>query len=170
MFFAKSPRHTRQNAITEGDLECILTRNCEGTEQLQKLDELYYGVFWQRDIEEFEYQDRVIELEKAAVTVYDRDAETLNCSEQLKVGDIVSFMDGGLVTVRKVGKLLDNGSYGLEMPQIEEAFQSLKQSEIGEVSFQNIVDYYGEDNLIVADSGAMQKSSAVTVSHSISNL
>ena len=36
MFFAKIPRHTSQNAITEGDLECILTRNCEGTEQLLK--------------------------------------------------------------------------------------------------------------------------------------
>ena len=36
MFFAKIPRHTRQNAITEGDLECILTRNCEGTEQLHE--------------------------------------------------------------------------------------------------------------------------------------
>ncbi len=35
MFFAKIPRHTRQNAIAEGDLECILTRNCEGTEQLR---------------------------------------------------------------------------------------------------------------------------------------
>ena len=35
MFFAKIPRHTRQNAITEGDLECILTRNCEGTERLR---------------------------------------------------------------------------------------------------------------------------------------
>ena len=34
MFFAKIPRHIRQNAIAEGDLECILTRNCEGTEQL----------------------------------------------------------------------------------------------------------------------------------------
>lgn len=34
-FFAKIPRHIRQNDITEGDLECILTRNCEGTEQLQ---------------------------------------------------------------------------------------------------------------------------------------
>ncbi len=37
MFAGKIPRHTRQNAITEGDLECILTRNCEGTEQLQKM-------------------------------------------------------------------------------------------------------------------------------------
>ena len=35
MFFAKIPRHTSQNAITEGDLECILTHNCEGTEQLR---------------------------------------------------------------------------------------------------------------------------------------
>ena len=35
MFFAKIPRHTRQNAITEGDLECILARKCEGTEQLR---------------------------------------------------------------------------------------------------------------------------------------
>ena len=35
MFFAKIPSHTRQNAITEGDLECILTRNWEGTEQLR---------------------------------------------------------------------------------------------------------------------------------------
>ena len=37
MFFAKIPRHTRQNAITEGDLECILTRDCEGTEQLRRM-------------------------------------------------------------------------------------------------------------------------------------
>ena len=39
MFFAKIPRHIRQNAITEGDLECILTRNCEGTEQLRYIRE-----------------------------------------------------------------------------------------------------------------------------------
>ena len=37
MFFAKIQRHIRQNAITEGDLECILTRNCEGTEQLHSV-------------------------------------------------------------------------------------------------------------------------------------
>ena len=36
-FFAKIPRHIRQNDITEGDLECILTRNCEGTEQLRNI-------------------------------------------------------------------------------------------------------------------------------------
>ena len=35
--YGKIPRHTGQNAITEGDLECILTRNCEATEQLHDL-------------------------------------------------------------------------------------------------------------------------------------
>ena len=39
MFFAKIPRHTRQNAITEGDLECILTRNCEGTEHFLRREQ-----------------------------------------------------------------------------------------------------------------------------------
>ena len=42
--FAKIPRHTRQNAITEGDLECILTRNCEGTEQLRIYDKKSMGL------------------------------------------------------------------------------------------------------------------------------
>ena len=35
--YAKIPRHTSQNAITEGDFKCILARNCEGTEQLRKM-------------------------------------------------------------------------------------------------------------------------------------
>ena len=52
MFFAKIPRHTRQNAITEGDLECILTRNCEGTEQLpenRKMEAAIWRVLQQRN-------------------------------------------------------------------------------------------------------------------------
>ena len=34
--YAKIPRNTNQNAITEGDFKCILVRNCEDTEQLRK--------------------------------------------------------------------------------------------------------------------------------------
>ena len=53
MSFAKIPRHTRQNAITEGDLECILTHNCEGTERLSlylvryiRIMEKFTGKVW----------------------------------------------------------------------------------------------------------------------------
>ena len=34
---AKIPRHASQNSIAEGDFRWILTRNCEGTEQLRNL-------------------------------------------------------------------------------------------------------------------------------------
>ena len=30
--YAKIPRHTSKNAITEGDFKCVFARNCEGTE------------------------------------------------------------------------------------------------------------------------------------------
>ena len=33
--YAKIPRHTSKNAITEGDFKCIFARNCEVTEQLR---------------------------------------------------------------------------------------------------------------------------------------
>ena len=35
--YAKIPRHTRKNAITEGDFKCVFARNCEGTEQLRMI-------------------------------------------------------------------------------------------------------------------------------------
>ena len=35
--YAKIPRHTSKNAITEGDFKCIFARNCEGTEQLRMI-------------------------------------------------------------------------------------------------------------------------------------
>ena len=35
--YAKIPRHTSKNAITEGDFKCIFARNCEVTEQLRMI-------------------------------------------------------------------------------------------------------------------------------------
>ena len=40
--YAKIPRHTSQNPIAEGDFQWILTRNCEGTEQLRNI---FHGNF-----------------------------------------------------------------------------------------------------------------------------
>ena len=38
--YAKIPRHTSKNAITEGDFKCIFARKCEGTEQLPILNKI----------------------------------------------------------------------------------------------------------------------------------
>ena len=35
--YAKIPRHTSKNAITEGDFKCVFARNCEVTEQLRMI-------------------------------------------------------------------------------------------------------------------------------------
>ena len=35
--YAKIPRHTSKNTITEGDFKCIFARNCEVTEQLRMI-------------------------------------------------------------------------------------------------------------------------------------
>ena len=37
MYMSKSRDIQVKNAITKGDLECILARNCEGTEQLHRI-------------------------------------------------------------------------------------------------------------------------------------
>ena len=42
MFFAKIPRHTRQNANVR--FARILTRNCEGTEQLRFIYVILYEI------------------------------------------------------------------------------------------------------------------------------
>ena len=39
--YAKIPRHTSKNAITEGDFICIFACNCEGTEQLPVVNKFY---------------------------------------------------------------------------------------------------------------------------------
>ena len=52
--YAKIPRHTSQNAITEGDFKCILARNCEGTEQLRKIN-----ITVQRKIKRYRFRQRI---------------------------------------------------------------------------------------------------------------
>jgi hypothetical protein len=58
--YAKIPRHTSQNAITEGDFKCILARNCEGTEQFV-----------------LEYGQSKIEYLKTPHGAYDRNMEMI---------------------------------------------------------------------------------------------
>ena len=50
--YAKIPRHTSKNAITEGD--GIFARNCEGTEQLRKIN-----VTVQRKIKRYRFRQRI---------------------------------------------------------------------------------------------------------------
>lgn len=138
----------------------------EAAEVIEKLDALYYGEFWPKDLEEVEYQDNVKELADGTITEYDRDADTLRTTEQLQNGDIVSFKNSGFIVIRKVVNVQADGTYELELPEMEEVFKTLKQSGVTELTFRDIVNYYGEENLVAAQADEIPPS-VMMASHTI---
>lgn len=140
----------------------------EAKEIIKKLDKLYFSEFWQTGIENVVYQEDVIELEDKDVIVYNDDLEEIVVSDELNqklsVGDVIVFYNKGFVTARKIQSVAaDHQTYVLEIPGIEEVLDTLIESDVKELGFQDIVNYYGEENLIAAD-----KPSVTAVSHTFS--
>lgn len=67
---------------------------------------------------------------------------------------VIVFDNNGFVTARKVNFSSNNGTYKLDIPEIEEVVDSLLESDVTEISFQDIVNYYGEENLVVTDNNS----------------
>lgn len=138
----------------------------QAEEVLEKLDELYYGEFWPRDVEEVEYQEHVKKILKGAIISFDRDSNELITTEALQNNDIISFRYGGIVVNRKVEAVHGEGVYGLGFPEMEEVYTKLVQSGVAELTFQDIVNYYGDENLTVAEGDENKQPAAVNVSFS----
>lgn len=153
--------------ITKGQLSDGLSTE-EAGKVIKRLDKLYYEVFWPDDVEEYKLQDSVIELKKESVLSYDKESEVMKCKEELKVGNIVKFKKGRAVVARKISKILSDGTYELEYPEMEEVFETLTESGVSELTLTDILNYYGKDSLKIVDSGSEKSNSIVTVSHTIS--
>ncbi|MGN0342903.1 MAG: hypothetical protein ACI4DO_08925 [Roseburia sp.] len=134
---------------------------------IEKLDELYYGEFWPKDLEEYEFQNTVNNLTEESILSYDKDANVLNCKELLNAGDVITFNDGEFVVARKVSTVLSDGNYALTDPEMEEVFETLTQSGVKELTFQDIVNYYGEENLELSVNESVQINSSIMVSDTI---
>lgn len=78
--------------IEKDKLKKVLT-NEEAIEIIEKLDSLYYGEFWPRDLEQVDYQGNVKVISSEDVVEYNRDENTLITSESLQVGDIITLLD-----------------------------------------------------------------------------
>lgn len=154
--------------IREEQLEGGLSEK-EAEDMIERLDELYYGVFWPQDLEEYEFQEAVIEVNQDAVLSYDREANVLGCTESLRVGDVITFKNGGFVVARKIWNILNDGTYELEDPELEEVFVTLRQSGVAGITFQDIVNYYGEENLKLADRAGDRNSTAMMASLRLSD-
>ena len=128
---------------------------------IKKLDEHYYDTFWPKDLDEVEYQDNVRQLEEGTVTAFDEEMGILRTTEKLKEGDVITFRKDGFVVIRKVSSILEDGSYELGIPEMEEVFKTLKQSGVSELTFQDIVNYYGEENLVTAQAETSETNAAM---------
>lgn len=146
--------------IEESEFEEDFTEE-KALDVINKLDELYFGVFWPTDIEEYECQDNVIHLEETDILSYDNLFEKIKCEKDLSVGDVILFKNKGLVVARTVVGI-NYDEYQLTIPKLEEVFITLEQSGVGEVSFQDIVNYYGEENLTIVGKEEAPNQNATT--------
>ncbi|MGI6720350.1 MAG: hypothetical protein ACOX4E_05610 [Anaerovoracaceae bacterium] len=149
--------------IGTGDLEKALTVK-QAEKVIQKLDDLYYRVFWAIGVEEIAYQEGVTELADADVVSYDSATGTLLVSadmpHEFSAGDIVVFDDKGFRSAGKIRAALGGNTYALDTPALEDVIDTLIGSDVKELSFQDIAAYYGEENLLATGSGFSEKFTA----------
>ena len=139
----------------------------EAEQVIEKLESLYFGVFWKTDVENVVYKESVIQIDANKVAMYDKESEEIEIVEtQLSKGDIFVFEKNGFVIARRVKEVTDSGTYILEMPDLDEVVESLVQSDIIEMTFQDIINYYGEENVILSQ--AESEPNVMMVSHTIS--
>ena len=118
-------------------------------EVLNRLSELYYGVFWQDDMEQVEYAKDVVVLSSGSILQANEDvsevsiaAETLS---QVEEGKIIVFDYGntGLKIARRITGIGAEGTLQLDDDiELNEILGSLAVSDISEVSMADILNYY----------------------------
>lgn len=124
--------------------------SAEACEQvLETLMRLRFGEFWKDDFTEVVYRDGVVEL--PAEDVRQKDADHLeivvgeNVAASLEPGVIVVFEKENTKCkiAGKVTGIEENGVLQLASVELDEVVESLVVSDITEMTFDNIVDYYG---------------------------
>ena len=126
--------------------------NNEANSVIEKLEELYFSTLWPEDVENVTYQDHVYEVADEDIVSYDKNKEKIELrNKTFSEGDVIVFRNAVFFVARKVKKVLENNTYSLEIPELEECVDSLVESDIAEITFQDVVNFYGRDNLVVAD-------------------
>lgn len=121
----------------------------ECTQVLKRLKNLYFGVFWKDDYSEIKYQDGVIELSPDDVVQSSDD-----CSEIVVTDNIANSLDSGVIIVfeqkgtkikvaRRIVEINPGGNLLLGEVELDQVVESLTVSDITELTFEDIVNYYG---------------------------
>jgi len=121
---------------------------------LDKFDDLYYGEFWPDNIENVSYKENISQLEYFDIKDYKEDDNIItlddSAARNLKKGDTFVFDYKGDKVSKKIGENMGNGTFSLEDPEIEDVFDTLIVSDSVSIDIDDIISYYGLDNVEVS--------------------
>ena len=118
---------------------------------LDKFDDLYYGEFWPDNIENISYNENVSQLEYFDIKDYNEDDNIItlddSAAKNLKKGDTFVFDYKGDKISKKIDEDMGNGTFSLEEPEMDEVFDTLIVSDSASIGIDDIISYYGIDNV-----------------------
>lgn len=136
--------------VEEEKLKKGFTREeCERV--LETLKSLYFTEFWKDDYSDVVYRDAVIELSPESVLRSDMDGTEIVAADDVisscQTGDVIVFTqeNTNLKLARKITGIDSDGTLTLEPVELDEVVESLTVSDITEVTFDDIISYYGLD-------------------------
>lgn len=117
---------------------------------LEKLDGLIFGTFWKEDYEKIEFAENVTEIFPEEIISINEDCSEIKVSEvlldELEEGQTVIFDYGntGLKCARKITQINTDGTLVMgDDVAMEDAFETLVVSDVNELTFEDIANYYG---------------------------
>ena len=128
-------------------LEGLSIEECEYV--LNALKSLYFGEFWKDDYSQVIYQSGVIELSSGDVLQCNTDCSEIvvadNVRDSLKIGTIIVFEQEStrLKIAREITEIDSDGTLALGSVELDQVVESLTVSDITELTFSDIVNYYG---------------------------
>lgn len=128
-------------------LEGLSIEECEYV--LITLNNLYFGEFWKDDYSKVVYQSGVIELSLDDVLQCNTDCSEIvvadNVRDSLKIGSIIVFEQEStrLKIAREITEIDSDGTLALGSVELDQIVESLTVSDITELTFSDIVNYYG---------------------------
>lgn len=137
------------NLIEKSDFQVGLSREkCEWI--LEKLfNELYFGKFWKDDFSESIYLDGVIELAPEDVLQCNNDGTEIKIAPQIihsvSAGSIIVFKNpnNDFKIAKRVLNIDTEGGLQLADAELEQVIESIVVSDIEQITFDDIVAYYG---------------------------
>jgi len=132
--------------------ESELDEYCEPVvagEIVKKLKNMYYNEFWPDDYSVIDYNESVVEITDENVLKFDKNGSSVDVTtemlDNISEGSIIVFEDSntGMKYARKVVHKNESGTVELsDDVKLEEVLESLVVSDIDELTFEDIVEYY----------------------------